>query len=129
MKNLTILSIEPISIQYDQTLNRLKTLSNEIQLRLSQVQQINPTLNPDPSFEQNHLQLIIHFENAQENIRKLINDREQIQLSAQTLDENVFLINQNVKLLRTNLEHYRLTNDNIQEFQVKKIIYILIHVG
>lgn len=122
MKHLTTISLEPISIQYDQTLNRLKTISNEIQLKLSQVQQMDPTINDDPSFEQNHVQLITHLENAQENVHKLIIDREQIQSSAQTLDENVFSINQNIKFLRTNLEHYRLSSDNIEEFQVNKII-------
>ena len=90
------------------------------------MQQINPTINDDSLFEQNHLQLITHLQNVQENVQKLIHDREQIQLSAQTLDENVFLINQNIKFLRTNLEHYRLSNDNIEEFHVNEIIHILI---
>ena len=38
MKYLTNMSNEPISIQYDQTLNRLNDLLNEIQLKLIQIQ-------------------------------------------------------------------------------------------
>ncbi|CAF3855305.1 unnamed protein product, partial [Adineta steineri] len=117
MKNLTTISIEPISIQYDQTLNRLKDMSNEIQLKLSQIEQIDLILNNDPIFKQNHLQLLTYLQNTQENINKLITDREQIQSSAQILDENVLLISQNIKTLRINLEHYRLSTNNISEFQ------------
>ncbi|UJR37453.1 hypothetical protein I4U23_030156 [Adineta vaga] len=117
MKHLTSISIEPISIQYDQTLNRLKDMSNEIQSKLSEIQQVNLTRQNDSQFEQNYFQLITHFESTQENIARLINDREQIQLSTQTLDETVSIINQNVKALRTNTENYRLSNENIEEFQ------------
>ncbi|CAF4065047.1 unnamed protein product, partial [Rotaria sordida] len=113
MKHLSIISIEPISIQYDQTLNRLNNLSNEIQLKLLQIQEINNNY----SFEQNRLKLIKDLENTNETINKLINNREQIQLTVQKLDQTVLLINQNIKILRTNLEHYRLSNNNIEELQ------------
>ncbi len=125
MKQLTIMSTEPISVQYDQASNRLKDLSNEIQLKLSRVQKINSTINDDLSFEQNRLQLITHLEDTQDNVTKLINDREQIQTSVQTLDQTVSVINQNIKLLRTNLENYRLSNNNINELQVKKILNLI----
>lgn len=118
MKHLSSISVEPISIQYDQTLNRLKDMSNEVQVKFSEIRQINPTRTDDSSFEQNYLQLLTHFENTQENITHLISDREQIQTSAQTVDQTVSIINQNVKSIRTNLVHYRLSNENLDEFQV-----------
>ncbi|CAF4130165.1 unnamed protein product, partial [Rotaria sp. Silwood1] len=111
------MSTEPISIQYDQILNRLHDLLNEIQLKFIQIQEINLTINNNPLFEQNRLKLIIDFENAKETINKLINNREQIQITVQKLDQAVLLINQNIKILRTNLEHYRLSNNNIEELQ------------
>lgn len=120
MKYLTTISTEPISVQYDQASNRLKDLLNKTQLKLSRIIEINSTINNDLLFKQNYLQLITHFEDIQKNINKLINDREQIQLSVQTLDQTVSLINQNIKILRTNLEHYRLSNNNIEELQVEK---------
>jgi len=119
MKHLTTISNEPISVQYDQGSNRLKDLLNETQLIYSRIKQINPTIKDDLSFHQNHLQLTSHLEDAQKNINKLIKDREQTQLSVQTLDQNVSEINQNIKVLRTNLEQYRLSDNNIQELQVK----------
>jgi len=120
MKYLTIISNEPISVQYDQGSNRLKDLLNEIQLKYSQIKQLNSTINDnDLLFQQNRLLLISHLEDTQENINKLINDREQIQLSVQILDQTVSKINQNIKLFRTNLEQYRLSDNNIEELQVK----------
>jgi len=120
MKYLTTISTEPISVQYDQASNRLKDLLNKTQLKLSRIVEINSTINDDLLFKKNYLQLITHFEDTQKNINKLINDREEVQLSVQTLDQTVSLINQNIKILRTNLEHYRLSNNNIQELQVEK---------
>jgi DNA repair exonuclease SbcCD ATPase subunit len=126
MKQLTVMSTEPISVQYDQTSNRLKDLLNEIELKSSRIQRINSTITDDLSFEQNRLQLITHLEDTQKNVKRLIDDREQIQLSVQTLDQTVAVINQNIKMLRTNLENYRLANNNIDELQVKKIIHLII---
>jgi hypothetical protein len=120
MKHLTTISNEPISVQYDQGSNRLKDLLNEIQLKYSQIKQLNSTINDnDLLFQQNRLLLISHLEDTQNNINKLINDREQIQLSVQILDQTVSKINQNIKLLRINLEQYRLSDNNIEELQVK----------
>ncbi|CAF1349498.1 unnamed protein product, partial [Rotaria sordida] len=142
MKHLSIISIEPISIQYDQTLtlsvpsglkglNRLNDLSNEIQLKLLQIQEINLIKNNNnPLFEQNRLKLIIDLENTKETINNLINNRQQIQITVQILDQAVLLINQNIKILRTNLEHYQLSNNNIEELQRLTNTYIkqrLIH--
>jgi hypothetical protein len=120
MKHLTTISNEPISVQYDQGSNRLKDLLNEIQLKYSQIKQLNSTINDnDLLFQQNRLLLISHLEDTENNINKLINDREQIQLSVQILDQTVSKINQNIKLLRINLEQYRLSDNNIEELQVK----------
>lgn len=120
-KHVAVISTEPISIQYDQTLNRLNDLLNETQIKLSEIQGINSIINDNLSFEQNRLQLIIDFENAIENISTLINRREQIQITVHALDEKVSLIQQSIKGLRTNLEHYRLSNNNTDELQVKEI--------
>lgn len=118
MRHLTLLSSEPISIQYDQTLNRLTDLSSEIQVKLSQIQGINPSINNTPSFEQNRSKLINDLENTKENIDKLINNREQVQVNVQQLDNIVSLINKNIKILRTNLENYRFANNDIDELLV-----------
>jgi hypothetical protein len=118
MKQLTIISTEPISVQYDQASNRLKDLLNETQLKFSRIEELDSTIHDDQSFEENRLQLILHLKDTEENIHRLINDREQIQLSVQTLDQIVGLINQNIKILRTNLEGYRIGNNNIGELQV-----------
>jgi len=120
MKYLKTISTEPISVQYDQASNRLKDFSNETQLKLSQIEGINSTINDDPSFKENRLQLITHLEDIRENIKRLIDDREQIQLSVQTLDQTVLEINKNIKTLRNNLENYRLSDNNIEELHVKK---------
>ncbi|CAF4229183.1 unnamed protein product [Rotaria sordida] len=99
-------------------LNRLNDLSNEIQLKLLQIQEINLIKNNNnPLFEQNRLKLIIDLENTKETINNLINNRQQIQITVQILDQAVLLINQNIKILRTNLEHYQLSNNNIEELQ------------
>ena len=126
-KHLTTISAEPISVQYDQTLNRLNDLFNEIQLKLSGIQEINSTMNGNHSSEHNRLQLIKDLENTKENIKKLIYDREQIQITVQTLDREVSCINQNIKTLRTKFEQSRLSNKNIEEVQVKenKSIHLL----
>lgn len=118
MRHLTLLSSEPISIQYDQTLNRLTDLSSEIQVKLSQIQGINPMINNTPSFEQNRSKLINDLENTKENIDKLINNREQVQVNVQQLDNIVSLINKNIKILRTNLENYRFANNDLDELLV-----------
>ncbi|CAF5217234.1 unnamed protein product, partial [Rotaria magnacalcarata] len=62
MRGLALISIEPVSVQYDQTLNRLNDLSNETQSKLSQIQGIKSIINNNPSFEQNRVQIIIDFE-------------------------------------------------------------------
>lgn len=120
MKNLALISTEPISVQYDQASNRLKDLLIETQLKYSRIEEMNSRIHDDPSFEENRLQLISHLEDTQRNINRLINDREQIQSSVQTLDQTVVLINQNLKILRSNLEHYRVANTNTGELQVNK---------
>jgi hypothetical protein len=120
MKSLTTISTEPISVQYDQASNRLKDLLAETQLKYSRIEGINSVIHNDPSFEQNRLQLILHLEDTQENINRLIKDREQIQSAVQTLDQTVVLINQNLKILRTNLEHHRVANNNTGELQVNQ---------
>ncbi|CAF3475042.1 unnamed protein product [Rotaria socialis] len=117
MRDLALISIEPVSVQYDQTLNRLSDLSNETQLKLSQVQGIKSTINNNPSFEQNRIQIIIDFESATDDINKLINGRQQVQITVQQLDQTVTMINKNVKVLRTNLENYRLSPNDIEELQ------------
>lgn len=120
MKHLTTISIDPISIQYDQTSNRLKDLLNEIHLKFSRIDKLNPAIYDDQSFEQNRSQLISHLNDTEKKTEKIIHDREQIQLSVQKLDQNVLGINQNIKGLRNNLENYRLADNNIDELQVNK---------
>jgi hypothetical protein len=120
MKNLTTISTEPISVQYDQVSNRLKDLLAEIQLKSSRIEGINSAIHDDPKFEENRLQLISHLGDTQENINRLIKDREKIQSAVQTLDQTVVLINQNLKILRTNLEHHRVANNNTAELQVNQ---------
>lgn len=120
MKHLTTISHEPISIQYDQTSNRLKDLLNEIQLKYSRIDKLNSNNYDNHLFEENRSQLITNLNNTQKNIEKSIHDREQIQASVQKLDQNVLGINQNIKTLRNNLENYRLADNNIDELQVKE---------
>ncbi|CAM4803210.1 unnamed protein product [Rotaria magnacalcarata] len=117
MRGLALISIEPVSVQYDQTLNRLNDLSNETQSKLSQIQGIKSIINNNPSFEQNRVQIIIDFESAIDDINRLINGRQQVQITVQQLDQTVALINKNVKVLRTNLENYRLSPNDIEELQ------------
>lgn len=119
MKNLNSISIEPVSIQYDQTSNRLKDLSTEIQLKLGEVRSLTAAITDDQAFEQTRLQLLTHLETSGTNIQKLIEDREQIQTAAQTLDQTVGYIHQNIKSLRSHLDHYRLGTNRIEELQVR----------
>lgn len=120
MKQLTGLSTEPISVQYDQVSNRLKDFLTDTELKFAQIEQIDSSIHDDPSFEANRLQLIAHLQDTEKNIHRIIHDREQIQTSVQTLDQTVGIINQNVKLLRNNLEQYRLANNDPTELQVKE---------
>lgn len=120
MKHLQGLSTEPISVHYDQTANRLKDVLTETEFKLSQIAQIDSKIRADPSFEANRLQLISHLQETENNINRIITDREQIQTSVQTLDQTVGMINQSVKLLRNNLEQHRLANNDPTELQVKR---------
>ena len=121
MKSLNAIATEPISIQYDQASNRLKDLLTETQLKSSRIEGLNSSIHDDPSFEENRLQLISHLEETQGNINRIIQDREKIQSAVQTLDQTVVLINQNLKILRTNLEHHRVANNNTAELQVNRM--------
>lgn len=126
MKYLTTVSNEPVSIQYDQILNRLNDLLNELQAKLAHIQGRNSSVNDDISFEKSRLELINNFESTKCEINTLIDKREQIQITVQSIDNKVSLINQNIKSLRTNIEQYRLSNNNIDELQVKHKLEILI---
>ena len=119
MKQLTGLSTEPISVQYDQVSNRLKEFLTETESILSQIEHLNSSIHDDPSFEANRLQLISHLQDTEQNIHRIIDDREQIQTSVQTLDQTVGIINQNIKLLRNNLEQFRIANNDSKDLQVK----------
>ena len=119
MKTLNSISIEPVSIQYDQTSNRLKDLSTEIQLKLAEVRNLTAAIHDDQAFEETRSQLLTHLETSGTNIQRLIEDREQIQTAAQTLDQTVGYIHQNIKGLRGHLDHYRLGTNRIEELQVR----------
>lgn len=121
MKQLTSISNEPISIQYDQTSNRLKDLLNEVQIKSQRINEFQFEYQPNSSTsEENRLQLISHFKEIQTNIQHLINDREDLQSAVQTLDQTVLVIQQNIKILRNNLEQYRLGYNTLDELQVRR---------
>lgn len=119
MKQLSTISTEPISIQYDQVSNRLKDLLNEIQLKSQRINDFQFEFQTDSTSDDNRSQLISHFKDTQTNIQRLINDREDLQSTVQTLDQTVLVIQQSIKILRNNLEQYRLGYNTLDELHVR----------
>ena len=115
---LNPLSTESISIQYDQTSNRLKDLAKEIQLKLSRIHEIPFLDGDDPSAERSRVELINQLETAQAQIHASIQDREQTRIAVQAVDQSVLAIQQTVKTLRSALDHHRLGANSIDELQV-----------
>ena len=118
MEHLEEMSHQPISIQYDQTSNRLKDLFDQMQTKLSDVQKLNNTIADDRSFDQNRTELIEQLERASTQIQQSLDQREQMRKSAERFDENMGGIQQKMKLLRSKVEQYRLGTNSSDDVQV-----------
>lgn len=118
MEHLEEMSHQPISIQYDQTSNRLKDLFDQMQTKLSDVQKLNNTIADDRSFDQNRTELIEQLERASTQIQQSLDQREQMRKSAERFDENMGGIQQKMKLLRSKVEQYRLGTNSSDDLQV-----------
>ena len=109
------ISQQPVSIQYDQTANRLKSLFDEIRTKFDEISQLEPPM----SDEQNRTNLIEEFRLTTESIEQTIDQREKTMKNAEIFDENLVKIQQNLKNLRNNVEKYRLATNSPDDLQVR----------
>lgn len=115
---LDSLRSQPVSIQYDAATNRLKDFSNEFQEKISQIRQIILIDVDDSLFIDFHRRVLAELEIQYENIRKFINDREQIQIKGLKVDEKLSAIEFDLKTLRNQVELYRIGIHQIDFLQV-----------